>query len=323
MVLMGALVLLLSIAVLARSSGMVIDSAVTLSRFFQINQLAVGFLLISVATSLPEMSISVESSLAGEGGIAAGNVFGSNIANILVILGIGAFLYGIKVSHTNLKDIALVLLLTTLLSAYVIYSSWLVGRALGLAEGIALLGIFIGYAWWTLKKERRPNDTPKHNIARKKALGAFVSFVIGILLVMISSGFAVESAVALSASLGLAQSFIGATLIAMGTSLPELSTALQALRKKHFGLVLGNAVGSNMANLTLVLGVASAMNPISVQLPIFFAALLFAIVANTMLFYSAAINKGIGKAAGVIYLVAYAIYIISIFGLQAAEMGAI
>ena len=315
------LTLLISIVVLSGSSALVIDNAVKLSRFFNINQMAVGFLLVAVATSLPELSVSVASSSAGEGAISAGTVFGSNIANVLVILGIGAFLYGVKISAKSLKEIGIVLLLTTILSLYIIYSSSVLGRALNMIEGLVLLGIFAAYVWWVLKSKKPVDVAPKMDIPKKKALNAFLMFVLGMLLVVVSSAFVVDSAVALAGMLGLAQSFIGATIIAVGTSLPELGTALQALRKRYYGLVLGNAIGSNMANLTLVLGTASVINPIELHLPVFVAALIFAVVANTLFFYVSAVNKSMGRIAGAFFILVYVLYLIAIFGLQAAEMG--
>jgi cation:H+ antiporter len=314
-------ILLFSIAILARASEMVIASSVRLSRFFNISQVAVGFLMVAIATSLPELSVSITSSLAGEGALSAGNVFGSNIANILVIIGAGAFLYGMKINLSSLKDIAAVLLLTTLISIYIIYGASVSSSPLGMPEGAVLLLLFAFYVWWVLRRKKSFNGSHKATVTKKQALNSFIRFGFGIFLVIVSSAFAVDSAVTLAVSLGLAQSFIGATLMAIGTSLPELSTALAALRKKHYGLVLGNVVGSNMANITMVLGVASAINPISVQLPIFIAALLFAIVANTILLYSAAVNRGIGKLGGALYLIIYVIYLIAIFGLQATGAG--
>ena len=323
MAVLETLVLLFSIAILSKAAEMVISSSVRLSKFFNINQAAMGFLMVAIATSLPELSVSVTSSLAGEGAISAGNVFGSNIANILLILGIGGFVYGMKITAPNLRDVALILLLTTIISVYIIYGSSVSFQALGLPEGLILLLIFAVYVWWTLRRKKSFNGNAKAKVTKEKALRAFVGFFVGIFLVIISSAFAVDSAVAIASGFGLAQSFIGATLIAIGTSLPELSTALAALRKKQYGLVLGNAVGSNMANITLVLGVTSAINPVSVQLPIFIAALLFAVIANTLLFYSAAVNKGIGRFSGAAYIVVYVIYLLAILGLQASEAGVV
>src|SRR3989338_8459324 len=139
MALIEVILLLISLAVLAKSSSIVVENAVKLSKFFGISQLAVGFLLLSVSTSLPELSVSVISSAAGNGAIAAGNVFGSNIANILLILGAGAFLYGLTIRKETLKDISIILVLTTVISLYIIFNSSIRGQALGALEGIILL----------------------------------------------------------------------------------------------------------------------------------------------------------------------------------------
>ena len=314
--------LVLSVAVLARSSGFVVDNAVKLSKFFGISQLAIGFILIAVATSLPELSVSVVSSSAGEGAIAAGNVFGSNIANILLIMGIGAFLFGLKISASNLKDIGLVLLLTTIISIYIIFNSSVQGNALGFLEGAFLLGAFALYAWYSITKRSALEDNNNGDVTKAEALKAFLFFGVGILVVLVSSGFVVDSAVKLSRLLGIAESFIGATIVAIGTSLPELSVDLQAIRKKQYGLALGDAIGSNMVNITLVLGTAAVINPIHVQIPVFIAALLFAVIANVLLLYVAAVNKKIARFGGALFLVVYAVYIGVIFALQMREIGA-
>jgi cation:H+ antiporter len=321
MALIELAVLVISVVVLARSSSMVIDSAAKLSSFFGISQVAIGFLLIAVSTSLPELSVSVVSSTVGEGAIAAGNVFGSNIANILLVLGLGGFLYGVKISAPDLRDIGLVLLFTTLISVYVLFSSSVQQASLGFVEGAALLLVFAGYAWYT--GTRKTDKTGNGNgVTKDAALRAFLLFCAGVLLVIVSSGFVVDSAVKLARQLGIAESFIGATVIAVGTSLPELSIDLQAIRKKRYGLALGDAIGSNMVNITLVLGVAAMINPIHVQILVFVAALLFAVIANSILFYFAAINKKIERPGGALFLVLYLVYLALIFALQFRGIGA-
>jgi cation:H+ antiporter len=145
MVLAELATLVVSVFILSRSSILVVDNIVKLSKCFNVNQVAIGFLLLAVATSLPELSVSVVSSSLGEGAIAAGNVFGSNIANILLILGIGAFLYGLRISAADLKDSGLVLLLTTIISVYIVFNSSVHQKALGFPEGIALVAIFAAY----------------------------------------------------------------------------------------------------------------------------------------------------------------------------------
>ncbi len=319
MVFVEAIILLVSLAILAKSSSIVVENAVKLSKFFRISQLAVGFLLLSVSTSLPELTVSVVSSTAAKGAIAAGNVFGSNIANILLIIGAGAFLYGLKIRKETLKDIALILVLTTVISLYIIFNSSIRGQALGALEGIILLLLFLGYTFYALRK-KSISENGINKVTKKEALRAFLYFSAAIAIVLISSSFVVDSAVKLAKILNIAESFIGATIIAIGTSLPELSIDLQAIKKKRFGLALGDAIGSNMVNLTFVLGTAAIISPIHIILPVFIAALLFAVLANIVLFYFAAVNKQLDKFGGALFLLIYAFYIIVIFYLQVHEI---
>ncbi len=317
MVVVEAITLLISLVILAKSSSLVVEKALVLSRFFGISQLAVGFLLISVSTSLPELSVSIISSTVGEGALAAGNVFGSNIANILLVLGIGAFLYGFKVNKLSLKDIALVLVVTTIISAYMIFAGTVNRQVLGIVEGLILLLLFLGYAWYVLSNKVQ-SENGEAVISKREALNGFLFFAAGIIVVLVSAGLVVESGIKIARLFNLAESFIGATFIAIGTSLPELSIDLQAIRKKHYGMALGDAIGSNMVNLTLVLGAAAIINPITVTLPIFIAALLFAIVSNVILLYVASVKKWVGRTTGVAFLLLYLVYLASIFYLQLA-----
>ncbi|MEW6721890.1 MAG: sodium:calcium antiporter [Candidatus Micrarchaeota archaeon] len=320
MVLLELGTLVLSVLVLSRSSAMVVNNVVRLSKFFSISQVAIGFILLALATSLPELSVAVVSSSIGEGSITAGNVFGSNIANILLILGTGAFLYGMKISQNDLRDIGLVLVLTTFISVYIVFNSSVQQGALGVAEGAVLLAIFAAYIWRTMKNRKAEDEETNGKVTKAEALNSFLRFGAGVLIVIVSSGFVVNSAVDLARLAGVAESFIGATIIAIGTSLPELSIDLQAIRKKQYGLALGDAIGSNMVNITLVLGVGAVISPIGVNLAVFVAALLFAVIANTLLLYAAAVNKGLRRFGGTVFLATYALYLAVIFILQAREL---
>ena len=319
MVFVELVTLVIFIVILAKSSGLVVENASKLAVFFGISTLAVGMLLVAVSTSLPELSVSVASSTAKQGAIAAGNVFGSNIANVLLILGLGAFLYGFRVGKENLNDLALVLMLTTLISVYILFHTQITGSALGIYERVLLLIIFLWYANRLLGKKME-NMAPAKRMGRQEGLRAFLFFGLGVIGVIISSNFVVDSAVTLAEIAGLSKSFIGATLIALGTSLPELSIDLQAIRRKQFGLALGDAIGSNMANVTLVLGAAAAISPIVVNLSIFSAALLFAVVANMVFLYIAAVKGKFGRKDGLLLLALYALYLIVIFYLQFGEV---
>lgn len=316
------LTLIISLAALGKTSAIVVDKATKLSAFFGISALAVGLVLISLSTSLPELSVSVLSSASGDGALSAGNVFGSNIANILLILGLGAAIYGFRIPKAEMREIAIILVLTTLISAYIIYASSVSRTALAFPEGLVLLGLFIAYMRHTLMRRRADDGEGRaQKVSKREALAAFLWFFGAVLGVLISAGFVVESALKVAQAAGLAQSFIGATLVAMGTSLPELSVDLQAIRKRQYGMALGDAIGSNMVNLTLVLGTAAVINPVSVALPVLIIALLFAIVANVLLLYLASADGRVGREGGIMFLVAYGAYMAIIFFAQAGAIG--
>ena len=313
--------LVISTLVLAKSAEMVVENAEKLSRYLGMGQVAAGMVFLAVITSLPELSVAITSGVAQEGAISAGTVFGSNIANILLVLGLGAFLYGIKMKGSKAGEIALILLLTTVISAYIIFSGGVQGGTIGFPAGAALLLLFAAYVFHVLKSKKAPaNGIGNHKVDRENALRSFLIFVAGIIVVFISSGFVVENAVLTAESFGLAQSLIGATIIAVGTSLPELSTTLQAVKKKRYGLAMGNAIGSNMTNLTLVLGSTAVLTEIHVRLPVFVAALLFAVVANALILYYEAARKDLGRYSGLLFLAMYAAFLLLMLELQAGEI---
>lgn len=322
--LIPAILLVVFLVVLAKAADIVVDSTSKISKYLGIAPFAIGVVLVAIVTSLPELSVAIVSSVAGEGAISAGTVFGSNIANILLVMGVGAFLYGLTIPWKHVGEIGLILLLTTIISAYIIFSSNVQGNALGLPAGIILLLMFAGYIYYILRKnnKKEPGTDEKTKVDRKKAATAFLVFIAGVIVVFISSALVVDNAVIVAQELGIAHSIIGATIIAIGTSLPELTTSLQAIRRKSYGVVVGNIVGSNMTNLTLILGTTALLNEVNVNLSIFMAALLFAIVANAILLYFAAVRKNIGRYSGLLFLAVYVIFIVTILGLQAGELAA-
>lgn len=322
-VLFSLAILLASVFILYKSSNKVAESAVTLSKFFGISQLAVGFILISVSTSLPELAVAISSSVAHQGGIMMGNVFGSNVADVFLVIGLGAFIFGVKITRAERKDIGLVLLVTSAISAYVLYSATVNYAVLGFVEGVALLAIFAIYVLYVMGRKNPASDGAYKMPSKAEALTAFLWFFASVIGVILSSGWTVDSAVGLATEAGVAKSFIGATIIAIGTSLPELSIDLAALRKKHYGLAIGDALGSTMTNITLVLGAGSILYPVSLNVPIFVGILIFALFANIVLFYFASTQNRLGRNAGIMMFSCYIIFLFVMFGLQAAEAGGV
>ncbi len=317
--------------VLSKVSCIAVEQAGKLSDYFGLSKMAIGMLIVGAMVALPELSVAITSSAAGQGELAAGNVFGANVVLILFAFGIGAIIYGFRIERKNLEDVGFVLLLTFLISIYMIFVTQIAGRPIGFLEGVAL---YIIYAWYAAKividkaiSKRKANEdqahfntgTPDSQWLRKMDVSGPVTalvFSASVLAVYVSANIVVKSAISIATELGLAQSFIGATLIALGTSLPEIMVGFEAIKKKMYGLALGDAMGSIMANITLVLGTAAIIQPISLHLKVFGIAMLFAVLANVLFFYYAAVKGRIGKNEGMVLVGFFVLYVITISASQ-------
>jgi cation:H+ antiporter len=306
-------ILLISLVALAWSANLVSDKAVVLSEYFHISQMAVGFLLIAASTSIPELAVALASAASGQGAISAGNVFGANVADVLWVAGMCAFAYGLRVKKEDAVEVGAVLIATTAITLYFIYSAFVIGSPLiGQAEGFVLIVAFLAYVYYILRQKKFP-DGNGNQITKRQAATAFILFFAGIGLVLISSTLVVEYVVTLSSDSGLSRSLIGGTVVAMGTTLPELSVGLASARKRRYGLAIGNAVGSTIINITLVLGAGALLHPIVIAAPAsFLTILLFAIFSNTIIFYLAFAQHRIGKWAGTLLILLYITYIASL-----------
>ncbi|MFA5929247.1 MAG: sodium:calcium antiporter [Candidatus Micrarchaeia archaeon] len=317
--------------VLSKMSCIAVEQAGKLSDYFGLSRMAIGILVVGTMVALPELSVAITSSAVGQGEISAGNVFGANVVLILFAFGIGAIVYGFRIERKNLEDVGFVLLLTFLISIYMIFMTQIAGRTIGFLEGVALYVIF---AWYAAKmvidkaiSTRKPGEDQAHfntgtpdflRLQKIDVSGPVIAliFFASVLSVYVSAGIVVNAAISIATELGLAQSFIGATLIALGTSLPEIMVGFEALKKKMYGLALGDIMGSIMANITLVLGTAAIIQPISLHLKVFGIAMLFAVLANVLFFYYAAMKGRMGKSEGIALVGFFVLYVIVISASQ-------
>lgn len=305
------LILVAALAILAKSSNLVSDKSVMLAEYLGISQMAIGFILISASTSIPELAIAIISASSGQGALSAGNVFGANVTDVLGVAGICALVYGLRLSRKNLADVAAVILATTAIMVYFVYSSFVLGSpTISSKEGVVFVLAFFVYVSYVLRKKKL-QDGNNLKATKQQAAQAFVIFFFGIFLVLVSSSFVVDYAVRISEASGLSKSLIGGTIIALGTTLPELSVAIASMRKRRHELALGNVLGSTVINMTLVLGVGALINTIVIGAPTsFLMILLFAIFSNLLVFYFLLIRKEIGQAAGAFLLALYVLYVI-------------
>lgn len=295
--------LVLSLLVLAKSSEWVIKHAMVLAKFFRVSELAIGFLLVSVATSLPELFVSAIAALDKQFGIAVGNVLGSDIANIGMVLGASALIGTILVTRREYLQLSKILVLTSVLPLILLFE-------LGSFAGIMLLAVFAGFAYYVLNS-RIGFERHLEKVEAREAVVSALFFFAAIAIVVLSADAVVGSAVELAVLAGVSKTFVGATIIAAGTSFPELAVNIAGVRRKKYGLVLGNAIGSCVTNLTLVLGIAAVINPLAASLMPFTALVIFSIIINAVLWRF--LEKGrLGRADGIALLLIYLIFILAI-----------
>ena len=238
-------------------SDYLVEGASGIARRSGLSEFVIGLTIVGMGTSAPEMVVSFIGAASGNADVAVGNVLGSNIFNTLLILGATALILPMEISRSNrLKDIPINLGITILLIALGLW-----GKGLGRWDGAVLLLLFIAYMVFTF---RSGESSPSEPDAKQKALWLQILMVAGGIAALIVGGrLFVDNAVLLARSFGVSDKFIAITLLAGGTSLPELATCIAAAIKKKGQLALGNIIGSNIFNILLILGGSALINPLS------------------------------------------------------------
>lgn len=309
---MTILFLLLGLVLLVAGGELLVRGAVQLAQKFRISPLLIGLTLVGFGTSTPELVTSLQAAFAGSPGIAVGNVVGSNIANILLILGISAIIFPIAVARGTFKRDGIVLALSTLMCLGAVLYGQLT-PVLG-AVFVAALG---GYIYFAFRQERQSNaaadaaagtitDAPKPSPA---GIALDLVFVIGgLALTILGARFLVTSAIDIARDFNVSETIIGLTIVAVGTSLPELVTSVMAALRKHGDIAFGNIVGSNIYNVLGILGVTAMVKPIPVPPQIASLDIWVMIAATVLLFMTATSRWRIGRVEGGIMLAAYVGY---------------
>lgn len=320
-----ASLLIVGFVMLIKGADWFVDSASMIAKKFGIPQIVIGLTIVAFGTSAPEAAISITSSVTQSAGIAIGNILGSNILNVLLILGLCATVTPLAVQKNTLYiEIPFVIVIT---SALMIMG--VVGNKLSWVDGLILWLMFIIFFAYLIilskkdknvipsleenqtdGKENDENSTDKKGVAIAKMLG---KLAVGIALVVLGSQAVVNGAKTIASGLGMSESLIGLTIVAFGTSLPELVTSLSAAKKGEADLAIGNIVGSNIFNLLFVLGTSSLIAPIAFDtnwITGFMLDNLMAIATMVVLFLCIMLakDKKLRRGGGITMLIMYAGY---------------
>lgn len=273
-----------------------------------VSELVIGLTVVAIGTSAPETAVSVSASLKGSSAIAVGNAVGSNIFNVLVILGITSLVVPLSVDRsTARRELPFMAAVSFVLPALGLDGT--IGRV-DCAVLWALLVIFFGYMLYTARRRGKGDDASRAEEPPSLARAALMT-ALGLALIMIGSSVAVDAAVEIARIVGLGERFIGLTIIAFGTSLPELVTSVTAARRGSEGIAIGNIVGSNIFNILLIVGTASLIAPVTFADEFIFDSLV-ACGAALFLLVCCLLRGRVGRAAGAAMLAAYALYFIVI-----------
>ena len=285
-----------------------VAGSASFARSIGISTLVVGLTVVSVGTSAPEIIVSINAALEGSGELAVGNALGSNLANMGLVLGITLLIASIPIYPHLLRDESPILLLVTGLAGICLYNG-----ALDRLESIALVLLVAPLLIVAVKyKKSHPDSVEPQNIAAYSLSGAAIRFALGLAVLLVSAKMTVWGAKSIATFMGISELVIGLTIVAIGTSLPELAASVISAIRGHHDIALGNIIGSNLFNLLLVMGAAGAITPISLDSAVF-ARDYMAMAGMTLLMVlllAKALrgNRQLSKNAGLILLSAYCLY---------------
>lgn len=299
------IILVLGFMLLVKGADMFVDGAASVAAKFGIPQLIIGLTIVALGTSAPEAAVSISSALAGSADITIGNILGSNILNILIILGLSAAITTLPVKRNTIYiEIPLVAVSTVILM--------FLGRdgVISILDAALIVLMLIGFLAYTIIGAKKSNEKPEE-IKILPLPKSLLFVVLGLAAIILGSQFTVNSASILAEMIGLSKRFIGLTVVALGTSLPELFTSVTAARKGNADLAIGNIVGSNLLNILFIVGISGLIINVPFDKAFMFDATV-SLLAAVLLFALCFKNNKLTRISGYIMLASYVAYFLYI-----------
>ena len=291
------ILLILGFILLIKGADLFVDGSSSIARLLRIPAAVIGLTIVAFGTSAPELSVSCSAALAGQNEIAISNVLGSNIFNLMVVTGACAAISAIPVNEGILKrEFPFSIVAAALL---LIFSLFGFGRLnIGRLEGLTLLVLFVLFVEDPMEEVLSP-------------LKSIVFVVIGCIMIIYGGNFVVDSASEIAAYFGLSETLIGLTVVAFGTSLPELVTSIVASRQGENDLAIGNVVGSNIFNILMILGISTSIHPVALQPSAVYDCIILMVFSILVLFFCWS-KKRLARGEGIFMIILYAIYTVYI-----------
>lgn len=312
--------LVIGFVLLIKGADFFVEGSSSVAKRLHVPSIIIGLTIVAMGTSLPETAVSVSASIAGNNELAVSNVVGSNIFNLMVVIGVCAMIATVNVAKETIKrDIPFSLICAGLLLIFgIVGFGDKSGMILGRLDGVIFLCAFAGYIFYMVKialkasKEGRKVEGGSEEEIKLISVPLSILFIIGgAVAIAVGGDVTVDAASRIASDLGMSQTLIGLTIVSIGTSLPELVTSIVAARKNEVDMALGNAIGSNIFNILMVLGIASAISPITIITEnIIDLCVLIAFTVCVWIFASS--RRKVGRPEGFIMVLLYAIYAVYI-----------
>lgn len=304
-------VLVVGFVILIKGADIFVDGASSIAGNFKVSKMLIGLTIVSFGTSAPELAVSVKSIISGNHDIVLGNVIGSNILNILLIVGLSAMVHSLNVKNNTVKkELPIVILISTLFGVLLLdktFDKSIVNNAFTRSDGIVLLLFFLVFVYFLFSMMRNKVETDEKE-EYMPLIKAFLFTFGGILLVVLGSNFVVDSASLIASRLGISAKMISLTIIALGTSLPELVTSIQATRKGEYDIAIGNVIGSNIFNIGIVVGVPVALFGGISKINFNYIDIIAMILSAVLLFIFSYRKYKITKSEGIVFLLIFLAY---------------
>ena len=305
---MEYIILIVALVGIVFGADFLVAGSVSVARKFKVSDFVIGAAIVGVGTSMPELVVSFIGALNGNADVAIGNVVGSNIFNVLGILGVTAIFFPVAIDRKNMKfEIPLCITVSILLAVLALNFFSGTPASISRIDGLVLLAFFAGFMWYSFARDRKLASQNTEVVEEKTPLWVAVLKIVGGLALLITScDFFVDNAVLVAKSFGVNDAFISLTLIACGTSLPELAASIAAAIKKNTDMALGNIVGSCIFNITLILGLSSQVMPLTSS-GITIVDYLVVIAAAVIPFLFGFVGK-VGRIGGILIFIGFISY---------------
>ena len=319
------LLIILGLAMIIAGANFLVVGSSRIATRFGISDIVIGMTIVAIGTSAPELVVSFLGAMKGSVGLSVGNILGSNICNILLIIGLSSIIYPMTVSRINVnRDMQFMLLSTVVLILVSLdtqietltIDDQMTGNVISRTEGIILLLFFLVFMFYSIASAKRHENAAKDEekeeekpVVKKNFLLSLVMFLGGLAVLIWGGNILVDNATVLARAQGVSDTLIGATIIAIGTSLPELAASVMAACRKKVGIAIGNVIGSNIFNVFLILGGCATVNPLPLA-SVNHVHFIFLLLATLLLLVSARTSFKIRRIEGLMLFALYILYII-------------